>query len=342
MPGIDTMVYAGTLTMGIVAILAACSSDSSNDGESAKAAGEELVLSTTPVTLEPGDEKFLCWDLDIPAGESFPAGGVALEIPKSVHHYQLTVESGAAAATGNTPRDCGGDAMGGPPGDAGSRPPQGGTRPDDGTAAGGMRGFGRTLGIGGTGARGLDFPAGTAMMLEPGQHLVMQLHLLNTAQEAHAYPPVVAHVKRAPGDKAALAPVGVLLVNDPALDIAPRATGVKAGTTCKPSGALQNVFFVWPHMHVLGKDVAVKIDGRDVVSVPRWNFDDQKLYPTKEALAQGKGIEVRCTYDNPTEKRVAFGMSGNDEMCTAFVYYWPALAEDGLCEGDANDAGEQR
>jgi hypothetical protein len=315
----------------LVLVASACNSttEEATSTETPKPASDAdaIVFATTPVTLAPAEEKYVCWDLDIPAGAAFPAGAIDMELAPGIHHYQLTA-NGAATTKKTSPYECarGMGAMGERP-PSGTRPPDGG-QPDDGDG-----GLGRTLSVGGPDTPGVHFPEGTAIMLEPGSRLVMQLHILNAGSAPREYGVVKANVRRAKGDPATLAAVGVMLVNDDTLDIPAGARGIEGNRECSPTDSLDNVFLVWPHMHLLGTSVRVAFGDREIVNVPSWDFDDQKLYPMKESLSPTTKLKLHCTYDNPTDRNVKFGMGTNDEMCSAFVYYWPAKSGADLCGG---------
>ena len=270
---------------------------------------DALTLSTSEVTLEAGEERYLCWSVKVPDDGVFQLEGIDFEVPEDIHHYQLQVQAGAEAG----PYDCGladGGMMGGPQG-----------------------GLPTILAVGGPGtAPTLRYPAGTAIPLEAGSYVVMQLHILNAAQAARTFGAARAHLRRAAGDD--LAQVGVLLVNDGSLVIPPMTTGVEAGYDCTIAEPIERVFSVWPHMHMLGKHIEVTIAGERVVDMA-WNFEQQLLYEVDRSVTAGEMIGVHCVYDNPTQNEVTFGMSTNDEMCTAFVYYYPAIPGFGFCEGGA-------
>jgi hypothetical protein len=182
----------------------------------------------------------------------------------------------------------------------------------------------RTLSIGGPETPGVHFPAGTAMMLQPGERVVIQLHLLNASTAPREFAPVAAHLLRAQGDLASLQPVGVLLVNDSSLDLPAKSSGLQFGVDCSLPESLDNIFMIWPHMHLLGRRLNVGVGDQTLVDVPTWSFDDQKLHPVSAKLPVGASMKLRCRYDNTTGERVKFGMKTSDEMCSAFVYYWPA------------------
>lgn len=97
------------------------------------------------------------------------------------------------------------------------------------------------------------------------------------------------------------------------------------------------VLSVFPHMHLLGKEIemtAVLPDGRrrPLVSVSRYDFNWQRTYFFKEpvVLPAGTKVELKARYDNSAEnpnnpnnppKQVRFGMATTDEMNVGLMYY---------------------
>ncbi|MGZ3709410.1 MAG: redoxin domain-containing protein, partial [Bdellovibrionota bacterium] len=95
-----------------------------------------------------------------------------------------------------------------------------------------------------------------------------------------------------------------------------------------------HVVNIFPHMHLLGKDMRVEAitpDGanRCMVHVPDWDFDWQGFYEYKDFIALPKGTKIRltATYDNselnPNQfnhppKDVSYGEKTTDEMALAF------------------------
>ena len=307
-------------------LLTACSDGEDDVATPDPGAGsDELVLRTTPVTLAPGEERYFCWSVPVGSDGDFPLAGVDFEIPGSVHHYQLEVQTSPPA---EQPWECGfGEGgQGGPPGEGGP-----GGDDDGGGPPAGMGGL-RILAVGGPGTSPqVRFPEGTAMMLEPTAHVVMQLHLLNASGEPYEFPTASARMLPSEADPAGLSPVGVLLVNDSGIQLPPNTDDIAAGVDCVLPSALENVFGVWPHMHLLGDHIEVALGGGPVIATD-WNFEEQKIYETSASLAAGESIRVSCVFDNTTSETVTFGMSTNDEMCTAFVYYWPAVPDLAICE----------
>ncbi len=92
---------------------------------------------------------------------------------------------------------------------------------------------------------------------------------------------------------------------------------------------------VAPHMHLLGRDIAMSVkypDGRveDLVKIPQWDFNWQNAYWFETPLDLPKGTVVRVVahYDNSASnprnpnrpaKCVKWGEATTDEMCIGFI-----------------------
>ena len=97
-----------------------------------------------------------------------------------------------------------------------------------------------------------------------------------------------------------------------------------------------SVFAVSPHMHQLGvhlKAVANRAGGMPPVMLydGPYDFFEQRQFPVTLALKAGDTIQVECTYQNDTQRTVAFGESSLDEMCFLGVYRYPVAGEGLIC-----------
>jgi mono/diheme cytochrome c family protein len=93
--------------------------------------------------------------------------------------------------------------------------------------------------------------------------------------------------------------------------------------------------WVYPHMHLLGKDIKADVVNPDQSVTPliwedRWDFNYQGAYTFKDQLAikAGSMVRVKCTYDNSSNNLlnpndppvpVSWGEATTDEMCLAFI-----------------------
>lgn len=129
---------------------------------------------------------------------------------------------------------------------------------------------------------------------------------------------------------------------------------VKANTTQKFTLEVtnpnedQSVLYVWPHMHLIGKEYlayAVTTGGDTIrlVHIPRWDFRWQEIYRFKKLvrIPRGSVIHLECTYDNtadnpfnpnsPPKGIFSYGdMKTTDEMMTLMMIFMPYK------EGDEN------
>lgn len=110
----------------------------------------------------------------------------------------------------------------------------------------------------------------------------------------------------------------------------------------------QSLLYIWPHMHLLGKDFkafAVTPSGETInlVSIPSWDFRWQEIYRFKKLIKVPKGsiLTIEGTYDNtknnprnpnnpPKMVFSANDMKSTDEMMTMLLVFLPYQ------EGDEN------
>ncbi len=104
---------------------------------------------------------------------------------------------------------------------------------------------------------------------------------------------------------------------------------------------------VMPHMHLLGKEMAIAVtapDGvkRTLVNVPHYDFSWQTTYMYREPVKVAKGSTIGLTarYDNSSgnprnpslpPRVVGWGEQTTDEMCIGFVYF--TLDEEHITQG---------
>ena len=103
----------------------------------------------------------------------------------------------------------------------------------------------------------------------------------------------------------------------------------------------QSLFYVWPHMHLIGKEftafaVTPAGDTIPLVHIPHWDFRWQELYRLKHPvhIPAGSVINLHCTYDNtaenpfnpnnPPKGMLSVGdMRSDNEMMTLLFIYTP-------------------
>ncbi len=103
----------------------------------------------------------------------------------------------------------------------------------------------------------------------------------------------------------------------------------------------QSILYVWPHMHLLGKEFKAYVtspqgDTTRLVYIPRWDFRWQEIYRFKQLVKVTKGsvIHMECVYDNtasnpfnpnsPPKNIFSRGdMKTTDEMMTLMMIFLP-------------------
>jgi len=290
--------------------LAACSGEAAgtppDNGPAPLAPPDSGVqFASDPTTLEPGQETYRCFDFELPKDGSFPL--VAIETQATalaVHHFGLFTN--ALAKDGTKPYDC--EEMG---------------------AAWGL------ISGGGVGTPPMVFPEGTAMTLDPGAHIVLQLHLLNASAQPTTVGPVRVNLSAAK-EAANLQAVGLLITGTLNIAIPAMSEGVVSKGGCEPAEPLQHVFASFPHMHKLGRRIETHVTpagsgaARQLSDIT-WDFSDQGIYPVDGQAAMGERVETSCTYDNPKDKAVEFGLHTDNEMCVNVLYYYPAKERSSFC-----------
>ena len=106
-------------------------------------------------------------------------------------------------------------------------------------------------------------------------------------------------------------------------------------------GQDQSLLYVWPHMHLLGKEYRAYVttpegDTIRLVHIPEWDFRWQEIYRFRHPIKVTKGsvIHLECTYNNtadnpfnpnnPPKNVFAMGdMTTKDEMMTLMMGFLP-------------------
>lgn len=175
----------------------------------------------------------------------------------------------------------------------------------------------------------LPFPGveGSGWRLKTGSDLVLQLHMMPSAQSQVVDPVVGFHFAEGPGDGPP--PYVLMLDADWALDI-PAGASDFAVTDAMELPVDVEVLVVYPHAHYVGKSVegwATLPDGTKqwLIRIPRWDFKWQDVYRVARPISFPKGttLTMRWTYDNASPHplhgnheptRVVAGNRTTDEM----------------------------
>lgn len=169
-------------------------------------------------------------------------------------------------------------------------------------------------------------PDGFALRLDPGNLLVLNMHLQPSGKPEEVRPSIGLYFTDKPQTKF---PLVIELENDNALDIPAGARDFVVSDDFKlPMDA--DILAVYPHAHYLGKLLeawATLPDGSKIwlVRIPEWDSNWQAVYYYREPLSLPKGavIHLRYHYDNGAAnvrnrskppRRVRAGNQATDEM----------------------------
>jgi mono/diheme cytochrome c family protein len=138
------------------------------------------------------------------------------------------------------------------------------------------------------------------------------------------------------GYEAALIPSGLLYICGKSLADFPTSPAsvksISTGCDRRVTRPLR-IYGVAGHMHTRGYDIQIKLNGRMLLHIPRWNFHWQDAYFLKEPVDANVGdtISVSCKFDNSAVKQplvngkllkpryVLWGEGTTDEMCLGLL-----------------------
>jgi tetratricopeptide (TPR) repeat protein len=183
-------------------------------------------------------------------------------------------------------------------------------------------------------------PDGFAWRLDPGNELVLNMHLQPSGKREEVRPSLGLYFTDQPRTKF---PLLVQLENDQALDIPAGTRDFAISDDFKlPFDA--DILAVYPHAHYLGKLLeayATLPDGSKkwLIRIPTWDPNWQAVYYYREPLFLPKDsvIHMRYHYDNSAEnprnpnhppKRVRSGNQATDEMGHLWLQVLPHAAGD--------------
>jgi Tfp pilus assembly protein PilF len=178
-------------------------------------------------------------------------------------------------------------------------------------------------------------PDGMAMRLDPGNNLLLNLHLQPSGKEEQVQSSVGLYFTDKP---ATVHPMLLQLQNDRALDIPPgEANFVVTTDLTLPIDV--DVLAIYPHAHYLGRDLlaaATLPDGtkETLIHIPHWDLKWQGVfrYEKPVRLLKGTKIDMRYVYDNSVENvsnpnqppvRVKSGNRASDEMAHLWLQVLP-------------------
>jgi len=262
---------------------------------------DQKIRPTAKFTMPDAKDLYICWGFDTTAATKRHvfAGAPHIDNPKIVHHVLLYQ---ADSAVSGAPAPCG---------------PGGGSgwRLVTGWAPGG---------------KNFELPPEAGFPEEAGTtHWAVQIHY-NNAQglpnevDASGYD-LCTTDKLRPNDADILA-TGTVNISIPA-----RST---LTTTCEVTFPQEfgniKVVSSWAHMHKLGRaEYAKRIRGgaeATILDVPAYDFNvGGGATDVNVDVAPGDKLRTMCKWQNTGDATVGFGEGTDDEMCFAFLTYYPKI-----------------
>ncbi len=185
------------------------------------------------------------------------------------------------------------------------------------------------------GSRPYSEPPGFSWILDPGNVLVLNLHLQPSGKEESVLPKLGIYFTDTPPAKF---PILVQLERDDKLNIPPGARDFEVSDDLQLPSDVE-LLAIYPHAHYLGtllEAYATLPDGqrRSLIRIPHWDLNWQAVYRYQQPLflPRGTTISMRFHYDNSETnprnpnhppRRVRAGNEARDEMSHLWLQLLP-------------------
>lgn len=177
-----------------------------------------------------------------------------------------------------------------------------------------------TIFAAGRGTGPLVFPDGVGIRLDEGETIGLGLHVANATDAPAPYDwgVLVCLVDEV------LHESDVFVVGPETIEIPPDGAPHDLSASCPVEGD-RTVFAAFPHMHARGRAIRIEARG-EAIAAEDWNFAEQPriALDPPAVLEDGDPLGVTCTFVNDGPDPVSWGPYSEDEMCLAFVHYYPA------------------
>jgi hypothetical protein len=170
----------------------------------------------------------------------------------------------------------------------------------------------------------IDFPDGIAARLEPHAIIYANLHLHNYKTHPVKGQAVFNFIPAKPGTVKHHAQN--LTVGSFDLDIPPHGTASFTGEWHVPEN--MHIVELSTHQHRRGTGVTInRVDAAggdmgELVYSRSWEHPTERWFPEPLALQPGDGFRFTCTWNNPDDHPVRFGVTSEDEMCFLTGYFY--------------------
>lgn len=178
----------------------------------------------------------------------------------------------------------------------------------------------------------MHLPEGVAATFPPGLHMIHEIHFVNTTNEdIELYNRVNAWTIR---DSQVESGIWGGSVRDEHINI-PASSEHTEWSRCVMNRDVE-VLFLASHTHELGVEFNVRrFDGAETGDImytnDDWHVPLIEQYEEPLIVAEGEGFEWSCTWDNPNDHVVNYGLDSTDEMCNLAVVHTP-FDPGALCE----------
>jgi hypothetical protein len=184
-----------------------------------------------------------------------------------------------------------------------------------------------------------SFPDGVGFRIKDDYEIVARMHYLNTTSAPLTIQPRYEWFTI--DEAKVVQEVGPFAWTYSNIEIPPHSE-VTVGAQC-PFPEPMHIVSVLPHMHAKGKAFTAEflggpLAGQRFLDSPGYDPDRGVLlqYDPAIDLGQGEGARFSCTWVNPTDKLIEWGI-GDNEMCILFGYAWPpANAFSATATGEEN------
>ena len=182
------------------------------------------------------------------------------------------------------------------------------------------------------GGEGGALPEGVGLeaSVMPDEWLILQMHYLDAGGSGAIRDRSGVDICVASRPQPVVA--GIVTTGDVTLEIPPRSSGHTEERLCLQRTERPIVVVAAsPHMHRLGTaiETTVRRGGPDapdelVFREERFDYDAQTTYAIEPVeIRPGDVLRTACTYDNPGEATVRYGITTADEMCFNFLTVYP-------------------
>jgi hypothetical protein len=281
-------------------VLAACGHHS-DTGASSNPAKDGYQIVTPEFTLQPGEEKFMCYFTSLPT--SSPVGVTRYEshmTPGS--HHMIVYATSTALAPDGTLQDC----ANGPAAEDSNA----GAKPEPAVPAYASQQPDSVI----------ELPRGVGVALRARQPLILNMHYINTTSASRTVH-VELNIKTfAEGET--FTPAAAFATYNTQISIPAKGTQIVQGNCALPDGA--QFFMLTTHSHMYTQEARVSDGDATLVKTNDWQHPSVEQWATPYTFHSGH-LTYQCSYQNTTDGVISVGQSATkNEMCMAVGYFFPA------------------